>query len=304
MYVTSKCSVLQRVRGVASETERDDRIYSLVDRMTLTKLSEEAGFDPDQISKTKLLVVDMGAPVGELKKQFLELLERQPRLKRSPYDEWEEYGILPFLDLDRWERASSTKIKPDVRAGLIYPRRLHVYGPKKIDETTRPHIKKLLDGDGPLFRGLLADASEEFWEVVSDVRKEDEPATSALAEEALTRWFPRTFPFNLPDLERASRMFPKSRTALQQSIELAKSNELTLSLSERIREMSLIDDGTDMLRVMEGLCGEHHYVCGHDTYESAVANVNPTGLPTDTGLRRMPKVTDLPHACRKRAPAR
>jgi len=232
---------------------------SLVNQMTSTKVEEEAGLEGKDICKQKFLVVDMAAPVTILKQQFLKLLDREARLRLSPYDEWEEYGILPYLDLRQWEKHNSTKVKAKTRVELIYPNRLHGYGPKKVDETTLPHTQKLMDEKGPVFRGLLADASEEFWATWVHVREEDSDGNAAMAEEALARWFPRTFPHNFPDLERASRLFPDSRDGLQQSIERLQDRQSKLTLVERIRGMDLENSSTALLRTMEALRGKHAY---------------------------------------------
>jgi hypothetical protein len=180
-------------RDCDENSERE--AVTLVHHMTPSTLEKEAGLEQEEIRKEKLLLVDMAAPVTVLKQQFLKLLDRESRLKQGAYDDWEEYGVLPYLDIQRWVARNHRKVKANTRVELIYPNRLHGYGPKKIQETTVPHIEKLMDEKGPVFRGLLADASEEFRGTLAWTRREDPEANAAVAEEVLKRWLPRSYPF-------------------------------------------------------------------------------------------------------------
>jgi hypothetical protein len=236
----------------------EQEALGFVNQMTPATVEKEAGLEEKHVRKEKFLLVDMAAPVTILKQQFLKLLDRESRLKQGAYDDWEEYGILPYLDLRQWEELN-IKVKAKTRVELIYPNRLHGYGTKKIDETTLPHLEKLMDEKGPVFRGLLADASDEFWETLAWARQEDPDVNPAMAEEVLTRWFPRTYPFNFPDLERTARLLPERRDGLQKMIEWLKNETQQRSMVERIRMMELTEDGTGFLRAMEAVRGKNAY---------------------------------------------
>ncbi len=231
----------------------DEEVLSFFNQMLPAKILEEAELDEKDTCKERFLLVDMAAPVTILKDQFLELLEREARLKRNPYDDWEEYGILPYLDLQQWEKNNGIKIKLNTKANLVLPNRGGGYTPKKIDETTKPHIAKLMDEQGPVFRGLLANASKEFREAIAWARSEARPEKHALAQEALARWFPRTYPYNLPDLEWAAHKFPKSSDMIQKIIELYKTTKMDMPIAERIRTENPTGDGSGLLRVAEQL---------------------------------------------------
>ena len=89
----------------------DNDVFSLVNHMTLSAIQQEAGSEVSDVRKERLLVVDMGAPVTILKEQFLKLLDRQAPLKLNNLADWEDHGILPYLDLSQWEKESGIKIR-------------------------------------------------------------------------------------------------------------------------------------------------------------------------------------------------
>jgi hypothetical protein len=243
---------------------------AFVNQMTPSTLEKEAGFEQEAIRKEKFLLVDMAAPVTVLKQQFLKLLDRESRLKQGEYDDWEEYGILPYLDMRRWIARNHRKVTAKTRVELIYPNRLHGYGPKKIEETTVPHIEKLMDEKGPVFRGLLADASDEFRDALAWTRQEDPDANPSTAEEVLKRWLPRTYPFNFPDLDRTARMIPDLGERLQKVAEHLRNETQDRSLMERIRIMGQTGDGTALLRAMEKLRGKD--ACAYPITDSEEAD--------------------------------
>lgn len=239
--------------GNGSAENSEQEAMTLVHNMTPSRLVKEAGLVQDEIGKEKILLVDMSAPVMLLKQQFLKLLDRESRFKQGAYDDWEEYGILPYLDINRWTSRNGQKVKAKTRVELIYANRLHGYGPKKIEETTVPHITKLMDQQGPVFQGLLAGASKEFHCALAWTRQEDKDADPAIADEVLKRWLPRTYPVNFPDLERTARTFPDQREKLQNIIEILRTDTQRHSLVERIRACGHDDDGTGLLRATEEL---------------------------------------------------
>jgi hypothetical protein len=55
--------------------------------------------------RERFLVVDLSAPVTVLKSQFLACLERAAKQKISTgpgYADWENLGVLPYIDLELW----------------------------------------------------------------------------------------------------------------------------------------------------------------------------------------------------------
>jgi hypothetical protein len=238
----------------------DDDVFSLINHMTPSAIQREAGVEASDIHKEKFVIVDMAAPVTILKQQFLKLLDRQAPLKLNNLADWEDHGILPYLDLCQWEKENGTKIKPQTRADLICRNSINGYTAKKIDETTRPYAEKLMDQDGPVIRGLQADAAEEFWETIFYVREETPDGNAEMAEEALTRWFPRTYPFNLQDLHRFAEVFPKQEVAMSKVIEWMKEELRLHSMKERIRKMNFHDPGTGVLRAAEEMHNERPYL--------------------------------------------
>jgi predicted nucleic acid-binding Zn-ribbon protein len=238
----------------------EDDVFHLVNHMTPSAIQREAGVEASDIRKEKFVIVDMAAPVTILKQQFLKLLDRQAPLKLNNLADWEDHGILPYLDLCQWEKENGTKIKPQTRADLICRNSVNGYTAKKIDETTRPYAEKLMDQDGPVIRGLKADAAEEFWETIFYVREEAPDGNAEMAEEALARWFPRTYPYNLQDLERSAEVSPEHAVATFTVIEWMKERLRLESMKERIRKQNIHDPGTGVIRAAEGMQSERPYL--------------------------------------------
>ncbi len=263
--------------------------------------------EASNISKEKFVIVDMGAPVTILKQQFLKLLDRQAPLKLNNLADWEDHGILPYLDLCQWEKESGIKIKAQTRADSICRNSINGYTAKKIDETIRPYAEKLMDEDGPVTRGLTTDAAEEFWETIFYVRGEKPDGNAEMAEEALARWFPRTYPINLQDLQRCAEVFPEQEVGLLEAIELMKETLRLESMKERIRKLNIDQPGTGMIRAAEGMQSEgpnrspsHRDTCegraGEVSEDQAVPVKSPMSEICEVALREM---TSTQHSKRK-----
>ncbi len=285
----------------------DNDVFSLVNHMTPSAIQQEAGMDASNMPSERFLVVDMAAPVTLLKQQFLKLIDRQAPLKRNNLADWEDHGILPYLDLRQWETENGIKIKAQTRADLICRNCIHGFTAKKIDETIRPYAEKLMDEDGPVIRGLTADAAEEFWEAVFFVRGEKPDGNAEMAEEALACWFPRTYPINLQDLQRCAEVFPEQEVALLEAIELMKETLRLESMKERIRKMNIDQPGTGMIRAAEGMQSEgpnlspsHRDTCedraGEVSEDQAMPVKSPMSEICEVALREM---TSTQHSTRE-----
>lgn len=296
------------IPGKKNNIDADDvDVFTLVDHMTPSAIQREAGMEASNISKEKFVIVDMGAPVTILKQQFLKLLDRQAPLKLNNLADWEDHGILPYLDLCQWEKESGTKIKAQTRADLICRNSINGYTAKKIDETIRPYAEKLMDEDGPVIRSLTADAAEEFWEAIFFVRGEKPDGNAEMVEEALARWFPKTYPFNLQDLHRSAEVFPEQEVAMSKVIEGMKEMLRLYSMKERIRKMNIDQPGTGMLRAAEGMQSErsnrspsHRDACedraGEVSEDQAVPVRSPMSEICEVALREL---TSTQHSKRK-----
>jgi hypothetical protein len=76
---------------------------------------------------------------------------------------------------------------------------------------------------------------------------------NAKADEALARWLPRPYPFNIPDLKRAALLFPSEAENINRILESADQN-LSRSLSDRIQESAVsASDGSVLLHVVKEL---------------------------------------------------
>lgn len=206
---------------------------------TSTEIQREAGIAECKISRQRLLVVDLSAPVTVLNSQFLACLERAAKQKISAgpgYADWEDLGVLPFIDLEFWRSISLRESIPQrVVPRIIYSDRL-VYTSKNVRETTVPRAGKMLDISSPAFCALKAAASTEFSAAIEYALKPEECPNAGAHQEALTRWFPRTFPHDVPKLERLCRIFPDESTAQLEVLDsLEQEGELDLDVAERIR---------------------------------------------------------------------
>lgn len=206
---------------------------------TSTVIKRKAGIAEDDIPRERLLVVDLSAPVTVLQSQFSACLERFPKQKISAgpgYADWEDLGLLPFIDMEFWRLITLREgIRQRVVPRIICSDRL-VYTPKKVDETTIPHVHKMLNTSSRAFCALKSAASAEFSAAIKYALKPEVYPNGSAPQEALARWFPRTYPHDVPRLRRLCRMFPDESTAQQQILDsLEQDGELDLEIAERIR---------------------------------------------------------------------
>ena len=213
-------------------------LHAVWGHKTSSAIQREAGIAEEKIPRERLLVVDLSAPVTILKSQFLACLERAAKQKISAgpgYADWEDLGVLPYIDLEFWRQITFRDTIPQrVVPRIIYSDRL-VYTAKNVRETTLPHVDKMLDTSSRAFCALKAAASAEFAAAIEFALNPDECPSSA-PQEALARWFPRTYPHDLPRLRRLCRIFPDESTAQQEILDsLEQDGELNLDIAERIR---------------------------------------------------------------------
>jgi hypothetical protein len=118
---------------------------------------------------------------------------------------------------------------------IIYSDRF-VYTAKNVRETTLPHVDKMLDTSSRAFCALKAAASSEFSAAIGFALNPEECPDGGAPDEALARWFPRTYPHDLPRLRRLCRIFPDESSAQQEILDsLEQDGELDLDIAERIR---------------------------------------------------------------------
>jgi hypothetical protein len=231
--------------SLPAASSREEAFGAIFGKLTRSQIEAEAHLAETARSRQRLLVVDMGAPVTLLKAQFLAALDRSERQKNSIellIPAWRKYGILPYIDLNEWSSHDpNLRVKTQVQSELIYDLGEDDDGAflyeKTLRETTEPHAGRMLDVQSQQFRALIAAASEEFFATIEYVQSSDRSASNAAAEEALRRWFPRTFPYSIPDLKRAERMFPEHSERLKSVLtEIDRSGMLSLSVKDRIRD--------------------------------------------------------------------
>lgn len=206
---------------------------------TSTAIQREAGIAEGRISRERLLVVDLSAPVTVLNSQFLACLERRAKQKISGgrgYKVWDKHGVLPYIDLEFWRLTTLRKnIHQRVVPNIIY-RDEFSYTAKNIKETTLPDVHRMLDTSSPAFCALQATASTEFTAAIEFALNPEECPNGGASQEALARWFPRTYPHDVPRLRRLCRIFPDESTAQQEILDsLEQDGELDLDVAERIR---------------------------------------------------------------------
>jgi hypothetical protein len=245
------------VPGGDPQNPTDENIYDLVANMTPTQVKNQAknevGIASPELLNEKFFVIDMAAPVTVLKEQFLQALERTPKKMNDLeglYKAWKTFGVLPHIDMREWETEHGLKVRRRVRAGLIYQQlKSGKYDVKTIDDSTEPHAVAMLDVNSPAFHALTSGASVEFAHSVAFARGL-RGAKSAIAAEAFERWFPRTYPYNMPDLKRAALMWPETAKPICEMLNTIESGgSLELSVGERIRSLPIDhDDGTGLLR--------------------------------------------------------
>jgi hypothetical protein len=211
---------------------------------TSTAIQREAGIAEDKISRERLLVVDLTAPVTVLTSQFLACLERVAKQKISAgpgYADWEDLGVLPYIDLEFWRLMSFRGTVAKRVVPRVICRDTLLYTAENV-ETTLNRANKMLDTSSHAFCALQAAASTEFNAAIDFALNPEQCHNGGAAKEALARWFPRTYPHDVPRLERLCRIFPDESTAQQEILEsLEQDGELDLDIAERIRRRKVAD---------------------------------------------------------------
>ena len=214
-------------------------LHTVWGNKTATAIQREAGIDDDQIPRERLLVVDLSAPVTVLKSQFLACLERAAKQKISAgsgYKNWEKLGVLPYVDLEFWRLIIFREsVRKRVVPHIIYRNEL-AYTDRNVRETTLPQVDRMLDTSSRAFCALKAEASAEFASAIAFALNPEECPNGGAPREALARWFPRTYPHDVPKLRRICRIFQDENPAQQEILDsLEREGELSLEIAERLR---------------------------------------------------------------------
>jgi len=214
-------------------------LHAVWGHKTSTAIQRKAGLAEDRISLERLLVVDLSAPVTVLTSQFLACLERRAKQKITggpDYKVWDEHGVVPYIDLEFWRLTTLRgKIYQRVVPNIIY-RDEFSYTAKNVKETTLPDVHRMVDTSSPAFCALQDTASTEFAAAIEFALNPEKCHSAGAAKEALARWFPRTYPHDVPRLRRLCRIFPDESTAQKEILDsLEQDGELELDIAERIR---------------------------------------------------------------------
>lgn len=95
--------------------------------------------------------------------------------------------------------------------------------------------------DSGAFCALKAAASSEFTAAIGFALNPEECPSGDVSQEALARWFPRTYPHDLPRLRQLCRLFPDESSAQQEILDsLEQDGELNLDIVERIRRQDVL----------------------------------------------------------------
>jgi hypothetical protein len=236
----------------------------MVGQMAPSQIEVEADLSEQAALKERFLIVDMAAPVTVLKKQFLSALVRAKKQKLNSYDVWKDFAVLPYIDLKDWQSSTGLRIADNVRVNLLYGD--HDGSSKRKEETTR-HVERLLDMASPVSCGLKSAAAETFtyaitlalgdFELLDLPDKEKEAAAKAAAAEALDRWFPRSYPLNLPTLTRYARLYPEMEGTIAASLLTFDIAVKNCTMIERIQRTASDAQGGDaflhVLRVLQDI---------------------------------------------------
>ena len=227
-------------------------IGTRVKHMTRTQVEDLVGCKQNVSSSTRrLLCVNMAAPVAVLKAQFLDILERSTKQKNEitvMIETWLRYGVLPLMDLRECTALEGTKaISVSKQLKLIYDPdpELARYnregeelerGPKTLNDTSKPHVAKMLNFQSQPFCALAAAASSELNDALTFARDRDQCSNPEAASEVFRRWIPASYPYNLTSFELAMEIHPDRAPQLQEFVKhLKMSGRLTGSVADRIK---------------------------------------------------------------------
>jgi hypothetical protein len=229
----------------------------MVGHMAPSQIEIEADLSEQAALKERFFVVDMAAPVTVLKKQFLSALVRAKKQKLNSYDIWKDFAVLPYIDIKDWQSSTGLRIADNVLVDLLYGK--HAGGSKRKEETTR-HVERLLDMASPVSCGLKSAAATSFVHAIAfalgelellDLTDEETKEAAEAAPEALDRWFPRSYPLNMPDLTRYSRLYPEIEGTIAAALLTFDIAVKNCTIKERIQRTASDAQGGDaFLRVL------------------------------------------------------
>ena len=251
---------LDRVAGEIDAVKNSKRI----DGVNLTRLRMVASMTPSEIEAAsrkpaseclneKFLVIDMAAPVTILKDQFLKALVRARRQNSISFEPLSRFGVLPYIDLKDWQSSTGLRVSDEALVDLLYAD--PDLGSKAKEETKR-HVERMLDEDSPVSCGLRLAAAECFRQAIAFASEETELSKpeAEIAAEALDRWFPTSYPINLPDLNRYAEMDPEARPAIFSTLLTYEAMDKDLSIKERIqRRGASLQQNDGMLQALSAL---------------------------------------------------
>jgi hypothetical protein len=229
----------------------------MVGHLAPSQIEIEAELSEQAALKERFLVVDMAAPVTVLKKQFLSALVRAKKQKLNSYGVWKDFAVLPYIDVKDWQSSTGLRIADNVLVDLLYGE--HDGGSKRKEETTR-HVERLLDMASPVSCGLKSAAATSFVHAIAfalgelellDLTDEETKAAVEAAPEALDRWFPRSYPLNLPDLTRYSMLYPEVEGTIATALLTFDIAVKNCTIKERIQRTASDAQGGDaFLRIL------------------------------------------------------
>lgn len=172
-------------------------------------------------------------------------------------------------------------IRQRVVPRIIYSDRL-VYTAKNVDETTIPHVHKMLNTSSRAFCALKSAASAEFSAAIKYALNPEVCPNGGAPQDALARWFPRTYPNDVPRLRRLCRIFPDESTAQKEILDsLEQDGELDLGIAERIRRR----DAARQAGEKDGLNPWHYIATMARESRSSAANPLDNGRECDPESR-------------------
>lgn len=227
-----------------------DRIEYSLYQHTPTQIRSAVDVAPEDLIDEIVLVADLCAPTSTLVKQFCEFIEAikvSKSAKNDPYMHWAHYGFLPYIDLCNWmSDNSSVKVSKEIQSLLISPQDgSGQLSSKSINDITSKGCATLLNTKSEVFAALRESASREFSQALAfalgdfDHRSSLTEHSLFAVNEALSRWFPRTYPLNIPEYWRMVRMDSELEDGIELQIAyFASQGAFEMNMVERIRKYS------------------------------------------------------------------
>jgi hypothetical protein len=189
-----------------------DGISDALEDLTPTKIRSVAQLADENLIDDLLFIVDMNAPTDLLVERFRDVIEgiKSSREPKNLYYELFLYGVLPFIDLADWgARNPDLTLTPDLRVAITLPQDSKGrYGPKQINEKTKPLANACRNTRGEVFTVLREAAAREIAAAIAFARDNSGTPVPEAMTEAWERWFPHTYPIDVYLLRRLDRAFP------------------------------------------------------------------------------------------------